>query len=223
MGQDSPAKLSHSGCLLQSVPPWDNIAWHCCPIGITLSYMKVHIGETDIEVKKGDITQEQVDAIVNAANSRLVGGGGVDGAIHRAGGPEIMRELDRIREKQGGCLTGHAVLTTAGRLKARWVIHAVGPIYRAGSPREAALLADAYRNSLRLAAEAGARSIAFPSISTGAYGYPIEKASKIALKTTVDWVGQNPVLRQIRFVLFSDHDLDVYRRTLAPLIPTRRT
>ena len=135
------------------------------------------IGGSRIELALGDITAETTDVIVNAANALLAGGGGVDGAIHRAGGPSILEECRAI----GGCPTGEARITGAGRLHARWVVHAVGPIYRGGRSGEAEQLASAYRSSLRLAAEAGARSVAFPSISTGAYSYPIDEAARIAL------------------------------------------
>jgi len=144
--------------------------------------MQTSIGATRLELVQGDITQQDVDAIVNAANSALAGGGGVDGAIHRAGGPQIMAECQRIV----GCPTGQAVLTSGGNLKARYVIHAVGPIYNNGKSGEAELLAVVYFNSLRVAVENGLRSIAFPSISTGAYRYPIRDAAHIALKSVMD-------------------------------------
>lgn len=175
--------------------------------------MEVRIGKTTLSLVKGDITLENVDAIVNAANSRLAGGGGVDGAIHRRGGPSIMEECRRI----GGCPTGNAVATGAGRLNAKYVIHAVGPVYRGGNRGEAELLQSAYRRSLEVAKERGCKTIAFPSISTGAYGYPIEEASRIALKTIMDFVEKEDWFELVRFVLFTDKDLDVYKKTLEDL------
>jgi O-acetyl-ADP-ribose deacetylase (regulator of RNase III) len=165
-----------------------------------------------------DITRVPAHAIVNAANAALAGGGGVDGAIHRAGGPAIMRELDRIREQIGRCATGNAVATTAGSLPARWVFHAVGPIYQDGKHGEAELLASAYRSCLRLAAEHGARSITLPSISTGAYGYPIEEAAPIALRTVMDHLrAPGSAVCEATFVLFDDATCAVYERQLQRL------
>ncbi len=175
--------------------------------------MEVKIGSTTISLVKGDITHEETDAIVNAANSHLAGGGGVDGAIHRAGGPEIMAQCRKI----GGCPTGSAVITTGGRIKAKYVIHAVGPVYRDGKRGEEELLRSAYESSLRLAVERGLKSIAFPSISTGAYGYPVEEAARVALKTVMDFVKKHKVLELVRFVLFSERDLDVYSKALEEL------
>ncbi|HHL39142.1 MAG TPA: O-acetyl-ADP-ribose deacetylase [Deltaproteobacteria bacterium] len=175
--------------------------------------MEVKIGSTLVSLVQGDITDEETDAIVNAANSRLAGGGGVDGAIHRAGGPAIMEECRRI----GGCPTGSAVTTTAGRLKARRVIHTVGPIYRDGTRGERELLASAYRSSLEKALDEGLKSVAFPSISTGAYGYPIDEAARTALETVVDFVRTHEGLELVRFVLFSERDLRVYEAALREL------
>jgi O-acetyl-ADP-ribose deacetylase (regulator of RNase III) len=164
------------------------------------------IGTTRLEITRGDITAERTDAIVNAANSGLRGGGGVDGAIHHAGGPSIMEECRKI----GRCPTGKAVITGGGKLHARWVIHAVGPIY-AGLRTDADELASAYRESLMRAMEAGARSVSFPSISTGAYGYPIRDATPVAINTVVDTVKQSPdAFELVRFVLFSDGDYAEY-------------
>ena len=162
----------------------------------------------------GNIVEVQADAIVNAANSALVGGGGVDGAIHRAGGPSIMTECN----KYDGCPTGSAVATTAGRLKAQYVFHAVGPIYR-GRPEDAQLLASAYQTCLQLVEERQLKSIAFPSISTGVYGYPLNEATPIALKTVIDHIQQPTSLQQVMFVLFDGNSYTVYKNTLAQLVP----
>lgn len=175
--------------------------------------MQTTIYSTILSLIKGDITLEETDAIVNAANSRLAGGGGVDGAIHRAGGPKIMEECRKI----GGCPTGSAVITTGGNLKAKYVIHTVGPIYRDGKHDEARLLASAYKNSLELAIKNNIKSIAFPSISTGAYGYPIDEAAEIALKTVIDFIKVNKELSFVSFVLFSDRDFEVYKKMLEKL------
>lgn len=159
---------------------------------------------------RGDITELQVDAIVNAANSSLLGGGGVDGAIHRRGGPEILRECRALRASKygSGLRTGQAVATTAGRLSARWVIHTVGPVFSVGDDRSE-LLADCHRNSLLVADELGARSIAFPAISTGVYGWPIDDAALIALRT----VSRTPSrVEEIEFVLFDDRALAAFRQ-----------
>lgn len=174
-------------------------------------------GRTTIVIKQGDITLEEVDAVVNAANARLAGGGGVDGAIHRAGGPEIMKACDLIRRQRGGCPTGSAVLTTAGHMKAKHVIHAVGPIWDHRSAEECdRLLVSAYESSLRLAADHGLARIAFPSISTGIYGYPIERAAPRVLRTVWEFVASEP-LDEIRFILFSTGDLDIYAKALVEL------
>ncbi len=170
------------------------------------------IGNARIEIVRGDVTEQDCDAIVNAANSRLAGGGGVDGAIHRAGGPSIMEECRRI----GGCPTGSAVITGGGRLKARYVIHAVGPVWRGGTAGEADLLESAYRISLEIARDRELESIAFPSISTGAYGYPIGAAAQIALATARRFLLDRPgSIRRVRFVLFSEEDLGVYENAAA--------
>lgn len=166
----------------------------------------------------GDITTQTVDAIVNAANSRLIGGGGVDGAIRRAGGPAIETECAAIRAERGGCPTGSAVITGAGRLPARYVIHAVGPIWQGGGQGEADLLASAYRNSLELAAERGARTVAFPSISTGVYGYPVAAAARVALRTVAGELVSRP-FDEVRFVLFSDADFAAYAEALREIVP----
>ena len=167
-----------------------------------------------IELELGDITHEKTDAIVNAANSSLLGGGGVDGAIHRAGGPTILEECRKL----GGCPTGDAKLTGGGRLAARHVIHTVGPVYRDGHHGEPDLLANAYRRSLEVALEHHLRSIAFPSISTGAYRYPIAEAAPLALRTVAGFLEQHPgQLDVVRFVLYGGRDLAVYSDALAGL------
>ncbi len=175
--------------------------------------MEAKVNNSRISLVRGDITEEATDAIVNAANSRLIGGGGVDGAIHRAGGPEIMAECRKI----GGCPAGGAVITTAGRLKAKKVIHTVGPIYKDGKHQEAELLASAYFSSLKLAAALGLKSISFPSISTGAYGYPVEDAAETALKAVISFLSANKGIDLVRFVLFSDADLKTYAGVLKRL------
>lgn len=176
--------------------------------------MKVQINRSTLELVEGDITQQATDAIVNAANSGLRGGGGVDGAIHRAGGPEIMAECRRI----GFCPTGSAVITTGGRLAARYVIHAVGPIWRGGNEGEPELLRSAYLSSLKLADEHGLKSIAFPSLSTGAYGYPMQPASQIALQTIVDYLRSDTGIERVVFVLWGQTAFNVYADTLAKLL-----
>jgi O-acetyl-ADP-ribose deacetylase (regulator of RNase III) len=162
--------------------------------------MRVEIGGCVLELVEGDVTLQEVDAIVNAANSRLAGGGGVDGAIHRRGGPDIMAETDQ--KYPDGCPTGSAVISGAGKLKAKHVIHAVGPVWRGGNRGEADLLAGAYRRCLELAVEHGCKSIAFPSLSTGAYGYPIDQAAQVALGTVGDFLKQHAQPELVRFVLF---------------------
>ncbi|MDD4168969.1 MAG: O-acetyl-ADP-ribose deacetylase [Desulfotomaculaceae bacterium] len=166
--------------------------------------MDAYIGQTLLRIIKGDITAQDTEAIVNAANSTLLGGGGVDGAIHRAGGPKILKECRRIRERQGECPTGQAVITGGGNLPARYVIHTVGPIWSGGKHSEDELLGSAYRNSLALASEHGIRSISFPSISSGAYRFPIKRAARIALRTVRDYVHSGADFAEIRFVLFSE-------------------
>lgn len=171
-------------------------------------------GTTKLTCLRGDITKQDVDVIVNAANTSLLGGGGVDGAIHRAGGPAILEACRTIRDRQGRCKTGEAVITTAGKLKAKYVVHAVGPVWQGGGNHEEELLASAYRNSLRLAAEHGAATIAFPSISTGIYRFPIDRAAVIAVTTSREFAEQDQRLTEVRFVLFSDGNLQVYQKLL---------
>jgi O-acetyl-ADP-ribose deacetylase (regulator of RNase III) len=179
--------------------------------------MKVNIQESTIEVVQGDITQQDIEAIGNAANSALAGGGGVDGAIHRAGGPTLMAEL---KDKYKGCPTGSAVITGGGNLKAKYVIHAVGPRY-SGSPKDADLLSGAYRKSLELCTQHKIASIAFPSISTGIYGYPVEEASRVALKTITDYLKDHPEIKLVRFVLFDPNTYHTYEEALKEFVPSK--
>jgi O-acetyl-ADP-ribose deacetylase (regulator of RNase III) len=169
------------------------------------------VGAASVELVRGDIVEQQVDAIVNAANTTLLGGGGVDGAIHRAGGPAILAECERL----GGCATGDAKMTGGGRLPARHVIHAVGPVWRDGRRGEPERLASAYRRSLELAAGAGLGSVAFPSISTGAYRFPLDVAAPIAVGAVLEFLARPTTLTLVRFVLFSEADLQAYARALA--------
>ena len=172
--------------------------------------MKATVNRSTIELVRGDITRQDVEAIVNAANNSLLGGGGVDGAIHRAGGPAILDQCRRL----GGCATGDAKITTGGNLRAGHVIHTVGPVYHGGTSGEAELLASAYRRSLEVAAENGIESVAFPSISTGAYGYPIDRAARIAVATVRNFLEETEAIRLVRFCLFSDSDLAAYGAAL---------
>jgi len=175
--------------------------------------MQVTVGASILELVQGDITAQDTEAIVNAANPSLLGGGGVDGAIHRAGGPQILEECRRL----GGCPPGQARITGGGRLKARYVIHTVGPIYHGGNKGEAATLAAAYRNSLALASERGIKSVAFPSLSTGAYGYPLELAAPLALKTVLEYIRFHQDISLVRFVLYGDEAYRAYEKALAAL------
>jgi len=174
---------------------------------------EIHIGNTLLSLVQGDITVQAVDAIVNAANSGLMGGGGVDGAIHRAGGGVILEACKAIVASQGRLPAGEAVITTAGRMPAKHVVHTVGPVWRGGNSGEDALLANAYRNSLALAAAKGCRTVAFPSISTGVYRFPISRAARIALSTLTDEIPKHD-LDEVRMVLFDAMTLDVYAREL---------
>jgi len=166
-----------------------------------------------IKVVEGDITAQKVDAIVNAANSSLLGGGGVDGAIHRAAGPGLLAECRGLH----GCATGEAKVTGGYRLAARWVIHTVGPVWKGGGHSEDELLAACYRNSLTLARDTGVRSIAFPAISTGAYGFPLDSACEIALREIRQFLEANPLPEEILLVCFDRHTADVYRTALTEL------
>lgn len=164
-----------------------------------------------IKILQGDITKIPVDAIVNAANSSLLGGGGVDGAIHRAGGAAILEECMRIRQKQGGCKTGEAVITTAGALPAKYVIHTVGPVWEGGHHNEEKLLASAYINSLMLAHKHEVRTISFPNISTGVYHFPKRLAAQVALKTTADFLEEFAVFEEVIFVCYDEQNLEIYQ------------
>jgi O-acetyl-ADP-ribose deacetylase len=170
--------------------------------------------QSRIELLQGDITQTKADAIVNAANTSLLGGGGVDGAIHRAGGPAILEECKRIHSKKGGCEVGEAVITSAGNLPANYVIHTVGPIWKDGRHHENNLLASAYRSSLELAVEKGVKTVAFPNISTGAYGFPKEKAAAIAVQTVKDFLQRDKELEKVIFVCFDQQNYHLYQKEL---------
>jgi O-acetyl-ADP-ribose deacetylase (regulator of RNase III) len=170
---------------------------------------QIQINQTTLELVRGNIVEQRVDAIVNAANSSLLGGGGVDGAIHRAAGPELLAECRTL----GGCPTGEARITHGYHLPARYVIHTVGPVYR-GSSRDAELLANAHRNSLLLAVEHDLRSVAFPAISTGIYGYPLHEAAQVALGTTIEFLQRNMQLALVRFVLWDQAAFDAFQRVL---------
>jgi O-acetyl-ADP-ribose deacetylase (regulator of RNase III) len=180
--------------------------------------MERGFGTGVIRLVRGDITKESTDAVVNAANRSLLGGGGVDGAIHRAGGPAILEACKAIRARQGECPPGEAVVTTGGRLPAKYVIHTVGPVWRGGDRGEPGILASCYRNSLRVVVAMGLRSVAFPSISTGAYGYPVEEAASVALSTVAAFLSKEeraPAL--VRFVLFDAVTLGIYRTRIVSL------
>lgn len=170
-----------------------------------------------IELVKGDITKIECDAIVNAANSSLLGGGGVDGAIHRAGGVEILNECKKIRAKQGGCKTGEAVITTAGNLPSKKIIHTVGPVWNKGDIGEKSLLKSCYINSLNLALENGLNTIAFPNISTGIYRFPKELACEIAINSVLDFLKQHKDIQKIYFICFDDENYQLYKTFLLNL------
>jgi O-acetyl-ADP-ribose deacetylase (regulator of RNase III) len=177
--------------------------------------MKVQIRKATLELLQGDITRQETDAIVNAANRSLLGGGGVDGAIHRAAGPQLLAECRTL----GGCETGDAKITKGYNLKAKHVIHTVGPVYRSEGKRAPELLASCYRRSLEVASANRLKSVAFPSISTGAYGYPLEEAAPIALKTIKEYLSDHPDIQLVRFVLFGQEAYDAYEKSLKDLSP----
>jgi O-acetyl-ADP-ribose deacetylase len=177
--------------------------------------VEITINQAKLILIQGDITLQKTDAIVNAANPSLMGGGGVDGAIHRAGGPQILEECKRIVAKQGRLPTGQAVITTGGNLAAKWVIHTVGPIWHGGSNKEAQLLASGYQESLKLAEKHNLKSISFPSISTGVYGYPVEQAAKVALETVKDFLQDEArSIKEVTFVLFDRRTYAAYVKAL---------
>jgi O-acetyl-ADP-ribose deacetylase len=180
--------------------------------------MEIIIKQSRLSLVTGDITKTEADAIVNAANSGLMGGGGVDGAIHRTGGPKILEECKLIVLKQGRLPAGKAVITSGGNLAAKYVIHTVGPIWQGGASNESTLLSSAYRESLKLAEKNGLKSIAFPSISTGAYGYPLDRAAPTALQTVIEFLGNEAVsLKDVMFVLFNKSAYKVYSEVLKEL------
>lgn len=177
--------------------------------------MEASFVSAKLKLVPGDITEQRTDAIVNAANSSLMGGGGVDGVIHLKGGTQILEECKLIRRSLPyGLSTGDAVATSGGRLKAKYVIHTVGPVWSGGNNGESEFLSQAYRNCLALALKIEIKTISFPSISTGAYGYPIEKASRVALRAVVDFLRENVEIEEVRFVLHSENDLKVYEEAL---------
>src|SRR3954468_24641560 len=173
---------------------------------------------SNIQLIKGDITKMKVEAIVNAANSSLLGGGGVDGAIHLAGGAKILEECIAIREKQGGCKTGEAVITTGGNLPTKYVIHTVGPVWHGGNYNEEELLTNAYNNSLQLAAKYEIKSIAFPNISTGVYHFPKQRAAEIAMETTKKFLKSTDVIKEVYFVCFDEENYKIYESLLTPFV-----
>jgi O-acetyl-ADP-ribose deacetylase (regulator of RNase III) len=177
------------------------------------------VNQARLSIIQGDITKQATDAIVNAANPGLMGGGGVDGAIHRAGGPAILEKCKQIVAKQGHLPTGKAVITTGGNLKAKYVVHTVGPIWQGGNKGEATLLESAYRESLKLAAEHNLTSVSFPSISTGAYGYPVAEAAKVAIKAVVSFLREQVTsLKEVVFVLFDSRTYEAYSSALEEVI-----
>jgi O-acetyl-ADP-ribose deacetylase len=182
--------------------------------------MEFKVGNATLKLFKGDITDVEADAIVNAANSTLLGGGGVDGAIHSRGGPKILEECKLLRAKEwpDGLPTGNAIITTGGNLKAKHVIHTVGPIWRGGFYDEAKLLRTAYRNSLKLAVAKGLKTVAFPSISTGAYGYPTEEAADVAVAAVKDFLEKEDKIERVIFVLFSDKDFGIYLKAAKTVV-----
>lgn len=183
--------------------------------------IKVTVKQTELSVLRGDITRQSTDAIVNAANSGLMGGGGVDGAIHREGGTAILEECKQIISRQGRLPAGKAVITTAGNMKARHVIHTVGPVWHGGSRGEAELLESAYRECLKLADENHLASISFPSISTGAYGYPVDEAARVALEAVISFLGEVTSITEVAFVLFNSSTFEAYSSVLKEITRER--
>ena len=182
------------------------------------------MNKAKLKLVQGDITEQATDAVVNAANPSLMGGGGVDGAIHRKGGPKILEECKKLRATRypSGLPTGEAVITSGGNLKARFVIHTVGPVWRGGKEGEPELLAKAYKSSLRVAVEKGLKTVAFPSISTGAYGYPIEEASKVALRAVVEFLEEEDKLEEVIFVLYTSSALQAFEENARELLGKRK-
>ena len=185
-----------------------------------MSEVEFRVGKAKVLLVQGDITDMDSDAIVNAANSSLMGGGGVDGAIHRKGGPKILEECKRLRAREwpGGLPTGKAAITSGGNLKAEYVIHTVGPIWHGGNQKEPELLAEAYLNSLKLAVSKGLKTVAFPSISTGAYGYPLEKASRVALTAVKEFLEKESDISKVIFLLFAKNDLEIYKQAAKEIL-----
>jgi O-acetyl-ADP-ribose deacetylase len=186
--------------------------YYLCQVDIIINNAMSNSTQTEVII--GDITKVKVDAIVNAANSSLLGGGGVDGAIHRAGGPAILEDCRKIIARQGGCKTGEAVITTAGNLPAKFVIHTVGPVWNGGKKNENEKLANCYKNSLQLAIDNNCRTIAFPNISTGIYGFPKDKAAKIAVNTVADYILQTSFLHKVIFVCFDLENFELIQSEL---------
>lgn len=180
--------------------------------------MEARINQTIVEVIKGDITKSPLDSIVNAANTSLLGGGGVDGAIHRAGGKAILDECIQIRNKQGNCPVGGAVITTGGNLKAKFVIHTVGPVWNGGNNNETEKLKNCYINSLNLALDHHLKSISIPNISTGIYRYPKHEAADIAIQTVIEFVNNNASISHVQFVCFDDENYEIYQNKLTTYI-----
>ena len=179
--------------------------------------MEFQFNKTKLIVEVGDITQVKVMAIVNAANNSLLGGGGVDGAIHRAAGPELLRECQEI----GGCPTGEARLTKGYNLYANWIIHTVGPVYAGGNGNEEELLSNAYKSSLEMAVKNGIVTIAFPAISTGVYGYPLKLAAEVSIFTIFSFCQKNPGINEVRIILFSQGYYDIYKNIMSDIIKKR--
>lgn len=180
--------------------------------------MEKAINKTKLILLQGDITRQETDAIVNAANSGLMGGGGVDGAIHRAGGRAILEDCKKIVAERGRLPAGQAVITTGGNLKARYVIHTVGPVWHGGKSGEPETLASAYRESLKLAVENNLKSVSFPSISTGVYSYPLPEASRVALGAVIDFLNKDTSLEEVVFVLFDSGTFNAYSQALKELV-----